>query len=59
VHRDGDPNSGNVVEIYIRKVRFKSVGRVGVVELLWDRVTGRYSEPKPPAIGAARAYRED
>jgi twinkle protein len=46
VHRDVD--NGNLVEIYIRKVRFKSVGRIGVVELQWDRVTGRYSEPAPP-----------
>lgn len=42
VHRDMD--NGNTVEIYIRKVRFKSVGRIGVVELQWDRTTGRYSE---------------
>jgi twinkle protein len=42
VHRDLD--NGNSVELYLRKVRFKEVGQVGVVELQWDRVTGRYSE---------------
>jgi twinkle protein len=42
VYRDLD--NGNSVELYLRKVRFKEVGQVGVVELQWDRVTGRYSE---------------
>ena len=31
-------------EIYIRKVRFKAVGRVGRVTLAYDKVTGRYSD---------------
>jgi twinkle protein len=47
VHRDLD--NGNTVEIYVRKVRFKSVGRVGVIELQWDRATGRYAEPAAAA----------
>jgi twinkle protein len=41
VYRDLD--NGNIVELYLRKVRFKEIGQVGVVELQWDRVTGRYS----------------
>ncbi len=30
------------VEIHVKKVRFKSVGRVGVVTLYYDRATGQY-----------------
>ena len=35
------------VEVHVQKVRFKHVGRPGVVELLYDRVTGRYFQPSP------------
>ena len=31
-------------EIYIRKIRFKAVGRLGRVTLSYDKVTGRYSD---------------
>jgi twinkle protein len=30
------------VEVYVQKVRFKHVGRIGMVQLRYDRVTGRY-----------------
>ena len=43
VHRDWAEGS-NAVEIYVRKVRFKAAGKVGVVRLAYDRITGRYSE---------------
>ena len=51
VHRafDGDPTRA---EIHIRKVRFKSVGKVGVVKLRYDRPTGRYSEITAAAGGS-------
>ena len=32
------------VQVHVQKVRFKNIGRIGVVELKWDRVTGRYAE---------------
>ena len=32
-------------EIFIRKVRFKSVGRIGSVILRYDPATGQYSDP--------------
>ena len=32
-------------EIYVRKVRFKSVGKVGKVALRYDPATGCYSDP--------------
>jgi twinkle protein len=45
VYRDmEDPDSPNV-EIHIQKCRFKHVGRPGIVDLRFDRVTGRYHEP--------------
>lgn len=41
INGDGyeDPNT----EIHITKVRFREVGKIGVVKLAFDRVTGRYS----------------
>jgi twinkle protein len=32
------------VQIHVQKVRFKHIGRIGMTELLYDRVTGRYNE---------------
>jgi twinkle protein len=42
----GDPPSEKV-EIHVQKIRFKHVGRPGVVPLMYDRITGRYNEPPP------------
>lgn len=55
VHRDfeGDPTR---TEIHVRKVRFKQTGKIGVVSLRYDKLTGRYSEI-PPAAPAAAARR--
>lgn len=44
------------IEVHVQKVRFKHVGRPGVVTLKWDRVTGRYSDvPKLREVSAYRA----
>jgi twinkle protein len=32
------------VQIHVQKVRFKHIGRVGLANLIYDRVTGRYHE---------------
>ena len=32
------------VDIYVQKVRFKHIGRQGLVTLGYDRVTGRYHD---------------
>lgn len=32
------------VQIHIQKVRFKHIGSVGMAELIWDRVSGRYHD---------------
>jgi twinkle protein len=57
VHRP-DPNEP-ITEIHIRKVRFKAVGKLGVVRLRWDRATGRYSEIAAERAHVARAYSDD
>jgi twinkle protein len=45
VWRDlADPKS-QAVEIHVQKVRFKHIGRAGIVPLEWDRISGRYHEP--------------
>lgn len=56
VHRD--PNADPTrTDIYLRKVRFKSVGKLGVVGLRYDRATGRYSD-LPVQHAATRAYHD-
>src|SRR3954453_8687967 len=52
VHREPD-EAPTRADVYVRKVRFKSVGRIGGISLRWDRATGRYSEIDGQA--AARA----
>jgi twinkle protein len=42
----------NTADIYIRKVRFKSVGKIGALRLRYDPATGRYSD-LPGIAGAA------
>jgi twinkle protein len=55
IHRDPDKDP-TMTEIQVRKVRFKSVGKIGTAALRWDRVSGRYVEIT--ATYAARAYTE-
>lgn len=45
VHRPEPENIYGNTEIYIRKVRFKENGRIGMCNLSYDRETGRYSKP--------------
>lgn len=45
VWRDLGNLESHEVKIYVQKVRFKHIGRTGVIELKWDRVNGRYAEP--------------
>lgn len=39
------------VQIHVQKVRFKHHGRIGMIPLRYDRVTGRYHEPRRDASG--------
>jgi twinkle protein len=59
VHRD--PNKDPLrTDIYVRKVRFKSVGKIGVAGLRYERSTGRYFEiERAAAADAARRYPDD
>jgi twinkle protein len=51
VHRD--PNRDPTrTDIFLRKVRFKQVGKIGTTSLRYDPATGRYSEI--PTAGPAR-----
>ncbi len=45
VHRPNPEDIYGNTEIYIRKVRFKENGRIGMCILSYDRETGRYSKP--------------
>lgn len=45
VYRDVTAEYG-LVQVHVQKVRFKHCGRVGVAELRYDRLTGRYSDPQ-------------
>lgn len=47
VWRDMESPDGQEVDVHIQKVRFKHIGRPGVVSLRYDRVTGRYNENHP------------
>lgn len=51
VHRD-QVDKSQLVEIHVQKVRFKNCGRVGLADLYYDRVTGRYHERAPLHIVA-------
>lgn len=57
VYRDLHNPESQSVEIHIQKVRFKHIGHPGIVELVYDRITGRYFE-KPEPIHAIADYYE-
>lgn len=44
VWRDVADEKNSMVQIHVQKIRFKEIGKVGVVDLIYDRVTGRYSD---------------
>jgi twinkle protein len=54
IHRDPDKDPTRT-DVLVRKVRFKSVGKIGGVSLRWDPATGRYSEIEPRRGTAMRA----
>lgn len=57
VYRDpAEPDSQNV-QIHVQKVRFKHIGRPGLVTLKYDRVTGKYHEPTSADIYEMRGRR--
>ena len=56
VWRDFEKMDSQDVDIHIQKVRFKNVGRPGLVTLRYDRISGRYFE-SVPKVSAVRDYR--
>lgn len=54
VWRNMEDQNDQQIDIHIQKVRFKHIGRPGVVTLRYDRVTGRYHEI--PTIREVRDY---
>ena len=52
VWRDPELPDSHIVDIVVQKIRFKHIGRPGVISLDYDRVTGRYSEQRPAALYA-------
>lgn len=50
VWRDTNPETQTQdVQVHIQKIRFRNVGKIGLVTLKYDRSTGRYFEP-PVAV---------
>jgi twinkle protein len=58
IHRDPEKDPTRV-DILVRKVRFKSVGKIGAVALRWDRATGRYADITTQRPYGARDYPDD
>ena len=52
VYRDLNDHESRIVDIHVQKIRFKNIGYPGVVSLTYDRVTGRYFEPRQSALYA-------
>lgn len=48
VHRD-QQGGGQDVQIHVLKIRFKHIGHIGTTDLMYDRVTGRYFQPRTAA----------
>ena len=46
VYRNPDEPSSRLVDIVVQKIRFKHIGIPGTVQLEYNRVNGRYSEPR-------------
>ena len=57
VWRDVSEGDRPEVQIHVQKIRFREVGRIGMVTLWFDKVTGRYGDPI--AISEPRQYREN
>jgi len=58
VWRSLDKPEDQTVEIHVQKIRFKHIGRPGVVELRYDRVTGRYHE-QLRQVGGKQWYEQE
>lgn len=60
VYRDVNEPDKPGVEIHIQKIRFREIGKVGGVELKYDKVTGGYSDwIRPKAVSKSVPYMAD
>jgi twinkle protein len=55
VWRDIESES-QTVQIHVQKIRFKHIGKPGLVELRYDKVTGRYSDAPVRSVSSADDY---
>jgi len=39
-----EADESSAVQIHVQKIRYKHIGRIGIAELSWNRVTGRYTQ---------------
>lgn len=53
------PEYRDRIEVHVQKIRFKHIGRIGHCQLVYNRVTGVYSEPKPEIRAVARLPHAD
>jgi twinkle protein len=53
VWRDMENPDNPEIEVHVQKVRFKHIGRPGLVPMRYDRITGRYYEAEPQWVGAS------
>ena len=44
VWRDLSAPSSREVQIHVQKIRFKEVGQIGMATLIYERISGRYSD---------------
>lgn len=57
VWRDQSDYRKQEVDVHVQKVRFKHIGHMGMATLIYDRVTGRYSE-KLQVVEGKKPYAE-
>ena len=43
IYRDVEADDDHAVQVHVQKVRFRQTGKVGMAELSWNPVNGRYS----------------
>jgi len=48
VWRDLSKPENRIVQIHVQKIRFKEVGKIGMIELVYDYPTGRYFDKENP-----------
>jgi twinkle protein len=50
VARDFANPDNPYVDIHTAKIRFRGIGKIGMCQLKYDKVTGGYSDAQPPPV---------